>query len=130
MRITRLTTAALALAFVLTAAFSSRLQKTSAAAECEGDARPRVAATFGEAEQQYRARNNSPDRRARAAASNVTPAAQTPEEAKVTLKTTGFEPAEIARAAGSFRLRVVNASGEQSLTFRVLKATGQKRQER
>lgn len=47
------------------------------------------------------------------------------EDVKVTLKASGFEPGEVMREAGTFRLTVANASGVEGLTYRVLKATGE-----
>ena len=138
MRTTRILTPALALAYLLAAAPYLRPTNASAAAARGGGACPQVTATCDDAGRQYHARNISPARRplfvdsnvASAAALPVSPracaaAAQTLEEVKVTLKPTGFEPAEVMRAPGAFRLRVVNASGQQGLTFRLIKATGQ-----
>lgn len=138
MRTTRILTPALALAYLLAAAPYLRPTNASAAAAYGGGACPQVSTTCDDAGQQYHARNVSPGRRPLFVASNVASvaafpvsprataaAAQTLEEVKVTLKPTGFEPAEVIRAAGPFRLRVVNASGEEGLTFRLIKATGQ-----
>lgn len=47
----------------------------AAAAECEGTACTQVAVTFDEAEQQYRAQNNSSDRWVKVSASNLAAAA-------------------------------------------------------
>ena len=137
MRTTRILTPALALAYLLAAAPYLRPTNASAAAACGGGACPQVTATCDDAGRQYHARDVPPARRPLFVASNVasaaalpvspraTAAAQTLEEVKVTLKPTGFEPAEVMRAPGAFRLRVVNASGQQGLTFRLIKATGQ-----
>lgn len=43
----------------------------------------------------------------------------------VTLKAAGFEPGEATREAGRLHLTVVNQSGRDSLSFRLVKVTGQ-----
>lgn len=53
------------------------------------------------------------------------PAALSPTEVKVTLKSTGFEPGEVMCDTGRLRLTVINQSGKDNLTFRLVKATGQ-----
>lgn len=76
MKINRLTTAALLLAGLLSAASSFEPAGASAEAGCEGDACPQVTLAFDEAKQRYRARNNSPDRWVRLSASNLAAAAE------------------------------------------------------
>ena len=47
------------------------------------------------------------------------------DEVKTTLTSTGFEPAEIIRDAGAFRLAITNTSNTEELTFRLTKPNGQ-----
>ncbi|HEX7957529.1 MAG TPA: hypothetical protein VF508_11335 [Pyrinomonadaceae bacterium] len=65
--------------------------QATAVAECEGDACSQVTSTFDEAKQQYKARNNSPDRWARVTASNMASSASVclgpGKEAYLALKT-------------------------------------------
>ena len=62
-------------------------------------------------------------------ASLAAPAAHAPsgaaEEVRVILRSTGFEPAELARSASNFQLIVENRSGAADLTLRLLRVAGE-----
>jgi hypothetical protein len=47
------------------------------------------------------------------------------DEVRVTLRPEGFDPSEVTRGVGRFRLTVTNGSGRGELTFRLVKAGGE-----
>jgi hypothetical protein len=47
------------------------------------------------------------------------------DEVRVTLRSEGFDPSEVTRGVGRFRLTVTNGSGRGELTFRLVKAGGE-----
>ncbi|MCA1632976.1 MAG: cupredoxin domain-containing protein [Acidobacteria bacterium] len=51
--------------------------------------------------------------------------AQEVAEVRITLRSDGFDPSEVTRRAERFRLTVVNSSGREELTFRLMRVGGE-----